>query len=168
LKAFLAIAALGGLFAAGCGGGAADAFPAETQCAQPSPLPTSRTTPGAASAQAVTARIRGSAQALAKLRSDLRTRYPDDTFYRRDAFRPDFVAYADATICTAQSVLDVRPSADRAEAKSALDAALNALIAHTRDGREAIDKRNVSDYRKWFRGVDEKIAAVQTAADAFR
>lgn len=168
MKVLLAMAVFCALVAAGCGGGAADAFPAETECAQPSALPTSRTTPGVASAQAVTGRIRGSAQGLAKLRADLRAKYPEDTFYRRDAFRPDFVAYADATICTAQSLLDVRTSADRAEAKSNLDSALTALITHTREGREAVDKRNVSDYRRWFRGADEKIAAVQTAADAFR
>ena len=42
-----------------------------------------------------------------KLRTDLRAKYPEDTFYRRDAFRSDFAAYADQTLCVAQSLQQV-------------------------------------------------------------
>jgi hypothetical protein len=54
------------------------------------------------------------------------------------------------------------------EYESTLDAALQALIEHTRAGREAVRARNVSDYRKWFDGADARIVAVREAALAVR
>ena len=103
------------------------------------------------------------------LRADLRAKYAEDTFYRRDAFRPDFAAYADQTVCTAQAMIDVSaPDTRFREYESTLDAALQALIEHTRAGREAVRARNVSDYRKWFDGADARIVAVREAALAVR
>ncbi len=165
MRRLAAILAPALVFAA-CGGGVST-FPEEVECVQPSPLPTSRTTPGAVSPQAYFSRIQNGVSALEKLRSDLRSKYPEDTFYRREAFRPDFAAYADETICTATALLALTPPDGRFENfESTLDTALTALIDHTRAGREAVKSRNVSEYRDWFDGADAKIAAVRTALAA--
>lgn len=96
--------------------------------------------------------------------ADLRGKYPEDTFYRRDGFRPDFATYADQTVCTAQGMIDLTaPDARFAGFDATLDAALGDLIAHTRAGRAAVRARNVSEYRDWYRGVDARIAAVRNA-----
>lgn len=139
----------------------ASGIPEEPVCATPAPLPTSRTTPGTVSVQAYFSRIRNGAGALYTAREELRTKYAEDTFYRREEFRPDFVAYADETICAAQGLRELSaPIESLVEFDQKFDAALDALIEHTIAGREAVRMRNVSDYRDWFGGVDEKIAAV--------
>jgi hypothetical protein len=148
------------LAATACGS-PTSAIPAEPVCATPAPLPTSRTTPGTVSVQAYFSRIRNGAGALYTAREELRGKYAEDTFYRREEFRPDFVAYADETICAAQGLRELSaPIESLAEFDQTFDAALTALIEHTFAGREAVRMRNVSDYREWFAGVDEKIAAV--------
>src|SRR3990172_4802078 len=88
-------------------GSPSSAIPAEPACAEPAPLPTSRTTPGVVSVQAYFSRIRNGAGALYTAREELRGKYAEDTFYRREEFRPDFVAYADETICTAQGLREL-------------------------------------------------------------
>ncbi len=111
--------------------------------------------------------MRNSAENLERLRANLRSKYPDDTFHKREAFRPDFADYASQTVCTAQAMFDLNPPDARfADYNTNLDLLLEDLIAHTRAGREAVKKRNVSDYRDWFKGVDGKIAAVRQAANA--
>lgn len=147
-------------------GGAASTFPAEAECPAPTPVPTSRSGPGRGSPNSYIARLRDSAALLEQLRSDLRSKYPDDTFHQNVEFRPNFAAYADQTVCTAQAMFDLDPPDARfSDYDAKLDALLQDLIAHTRAGREAVRKRNVSDYRDWFRGVDAKIAAVRQAAN---
>ena len=154
------------MLVAGCGG-ASPSFPEEAACPAPSPLPTSRTQAGVVPPNFYLSRVRTSADNLVKFRSDLRAKYADDTFYRRDEFRPDFAAYADQTVCTAQAMLDLSPPDARFEQfETKLDDALNALIEHTRAGREAVRARNVSDYRKCYEGADAKIEAVRAAAYA--
>jgi hypothetical protein len=166
MRAGLLAAALGAFsgLAFACGG--TGSFPEEAECAQPAPLPTSRATPGVVAQQAYFQRIQNSASNLENLRASLRGKYEDDTFYRRDEFRPDFADYADKTVCTAQAMLDLSPPDGRwAEYDSVLDSALADLIDHTRFGREAVRKRNVSEYRDWYRDADRKINAVRQAAN---
>jgi hypothetical protein len=160
----MAVAAAGigmlSLSAFGCGS-PSGAIPAEPVCATPAPLPTSRATPGTVSLQAYFTRVRSGAGALYTAREELRAKYAEDTFYRREEFRPDFIAYADETICAAQGLRELSaPIESLAEFDQKFDAALTELIEHTVAGREAVRMRNVSDYRAWFAGVDEKIAAV--------
>lgn len=151
------------LFGAGCGG--SSTFPEEAECPAPAPLPTSRAQAGAVPPQSYVSRLRSSADNVVKLRADLRAKYADDTFYRREEFRPDFAEYADQTVCTAQAMVALTaPDARFAEFETRLDVSLNALIEHTRAGREAVRARNVSDYRAWFKEADAKIAAVREAA----
>ena len=168
MRAALALALLAGLLAA-CGSSGGGDFPAEIECAQPAPVATSQRSPGSASPGAYTSRMRSASDSLDRLRSTLRGKYAEDTFYRREAFRPDFAAYADQTICTARGMLEISaPDARFEKYESDLDSALTDLIQHTEEGREAVRARNVSDYRDWFKGADAKIAAVRTAANALR
>lgn len=151
---------------AGCGTPDSN-FPAETACPSPQALPTSRAAPGTVSPQAFVGRIRAGARELEQARERLREVYPNETFYRRETFRPDFAAYADRTLCLARELRGLPAPTDRLAAwKAGVDAALDALIAHTAAGREAVRTRNVSQYREWYAGVDAKLDAVEAAANA--
>ena len=162
------LAALAGAAAVLAACGTADAnFPAETVCPSPQAVPTSRATPGAVSPQAFVGRVRAGAAELRRAREELREVYPNDTFYRREAFRPDFAAYADRTLCLAQELRALQAPTERLAAwKARVDGALDELIAHTAAGREAVRRRNVSAYREWYREADAKIEAVEAAAMA--
>lgn len=161
---FVAVLASLALGAVACGS-PTSAIPAEPVCATPAPLPTSRATPGAVSVQAYFSRIREATGRLYQIREGLRASYPEDTFYRREAFRPDFIAYADETICTSLALRGLLAPIPALQAfKSRLDEALTALIEHTTAGREAVRTRNVSEYRDWFAGVDEKLGEVLAAS----
>jgi hypothetical protein len=150
----------------GCGGSSAT-LPEEAVCDAVTPLPTSRATPGVVSPQAYTQRIRSVSQDLARLRADLRGKYPENTFYRKETFRPDFIAFADKTTCEIQELLGLSaPDARFEQFQTNLDNALNDLLQHTLDGRDAVRRRNSSEYHDWFRGVDLKIQAVQALANA--
>jgi hypothetical protein len=152
------------LCAAACGS-PSSAIPDVPECPAAAPLPTSRTTPGAVSVQAFFARVREGTARLYQAREDLRADYPEDTFYRREDFRPDFIAYADETICTSRALRELSaPIPAIEEFERRLDAALSALIDHTLAGRDAVRTRNVSEYRDWFAGVDERIGEVLAAA----
>lgn len=141
-------------------------FPEPAACPSPAAVPTSRAAPGTASVPAFLARVRAGADELAARRERLRELYPTETFYRRDAFRPDFARYADATLCLARELRGLTPPPRLEAWKARVDAALDALIAHTEAGREAVRTRNVSEYREWYRGVDTRIDAVEEAAAA--
>ena len=159
--AVLAALALG---SAACGS-PSGTIPAEPVCATPAPLPTSRATPGTVSVQAYFSRVREATGRLYQIREGLRASYPEDTFYRREAFRPDFIAYADETICTSVGLRGLMAPIPALQAfKSRLDETLTALIEHTTAGREAVRTRNVSEYREWFAGVDEKLGEVLSAS----
>ncbi len=161
MRALAGFSGLIALLVVSCGG-SSSAFPDEAECPAPSPLPTVRNQPGVVSFGSYLNRLRSSGETLSKLRADLRANYPDDTFYRRDTFRPDFAEYADQTVCLAEAMRSLDPPNSRfTDFDQQLDTALDALIEHTRAGREAVRTRNVSDYRKWFEDADAKIAAVR-------
>lgn len=152
------------LLAASCGD--APEFPEPAPCVAPSPVPT---TPGRGAATPYFTTVRISVDRIASLRAQLRTAYPGDKFSRASQFRLDFATYADNTICAAEALRDLRPTGANFDAYDRdLDTALDALIAHTAAGREAIRRRNVSDYRDWYRDVDLKIDAVKAASNATR
>jgi len=146
-------------------GSPGSAIPAEVVCGTPAPVPTSRSAPGAVSTRAYWSRLQDGSSRLYQLREDLRKKYPEDTFYRRGAFRPDFAAYVDASICLARELLAIArlPAQDDVFTAN-LIGALDAFIAHSEAGREAIRTRNVSAYRDWYAGVDGHLAAVIATA----
>lgn len=167
MKAGLIAGVLASALASGVGcGGSPSSFPDETECPVPAPLATSRAAPGAVSPNAYLQKLQAFASTLEKLRADLRAKYPEDTFYRREEFRPDFAAYASQTVCTAQSMFDLDPPDARfTDYDATIDALVRDLIEHTRAGREAVRSRNVSEYRDWYEGADTKILAVRNAAN---
>ena len=107
MRALLLAIAFAGAMAFACGGGGGGNFPDETPCPAAPPVATSRATPGTTSADAYVRRIQSFAVNLERLRADLRGTYPEDTFYRREEFRPDFAQYASQTVCTADAMLQM-------------------------------------------------------------
>lgn len=140
-------------------------FPPEAECPAPDPLPTSRSVAGIASPTEFLARIRTSTVAMLRARDQFASEYPDDTFYRRDAFRPDMAAFADAIICTASTLRSLEsPIAGFDDWTGALHLTLDELISWTRFGREAVRSRNVSEYREFRAELDQRLAAVERVA----
>jgi hypothetical protein len=139
--------------AMGCGGGTL-AEPAP--CVTPAPLPTG--TPGLPQARQYLSTVRSGIDRIKKLRTDQRSLYPERTFSRSSEFRTQFAAYADASVCAAAALRDLKPPTTALQPfDDTLDAALNQFIDHMKFGREAVRKRNVTEYREWFDGVDAKI-----------
>lgn len=151
------------LLAVGCGT-PDSSFPPEAECT-PLALPTSSSVAGVTSPGAFLDAARDTALELQRLRNDFVAEYPDDTFYRRSSFRPDMGAFANATICAAQALRDIEsPVAGLDAYTSTLHNALDELIAHTRFGRQAVQSRNVSEYRQYRRTLDTRLAAVTAIA----
>lgn len=111
------------------------------------------------------AEVRASTASLLRLRDEFAARYPDDTFYRRDAFRPDMAAFADEMICTAEALRALEsPIAGFDAWTAALHTSLDDLLESTRFGREAVRSRNVSEYREFREELDTRLAAVARVA----
>lgn len=162
--AAFALAAIALPAALACGG--ATAFPEPAICATPTAVPS---VTGRGAASQYFAAVRLSVDQLSALREQLRAAYPGDKFSRDAEFRIAFANYADTTNCVAQGLRDIKPPSIAFEMYDAdLDAALQALIEHTAAGREAVRRRNVSDYRAWYREADLRIDAVKTASTAAR
>ena len=142
--------------ASGCGGGSlADAAP----CVTPTALPSGTT--GAAQARQYLSTVSSGIDRIKKLRTDERALYPDRSFSRNSDFRTQFAAYADASVCGATALRDLKPPTTVFQSyDDGLDASLAQFIDHMKFGREAVRKRNVSEYRQWFEGVDTKLEAI--------
>lgn len=145
----------------GCGPGA-DGFPELVdieECAPPAP---SRNPDRLQGFRSVVYR---ETQRIEDLTQQFRARYPNGTFYRRAEFRTDFAEYANEAICIAAGLQKLeQPEADYLPEDANLDAMIGQFIEHTLTGREAVRTRNVSEYRQWNRGVEQKLDQVRTAA----
>lgn len=140
-------------------------FPPEAACPAPEPLPTSRSVSGVASPPEFLARVRKGTVDMLRARDQFAAEYPDDTFYRRDAFRPDMAAFADTLICAASALRTLEsPIAGFDDWVGALHLTLDELISWTRFGREAVRSRNVSEYREFRAGLDQRLSAVERIA----
>jgi hypothetical protein len=152
--------------ASACSGGASFAEPGPCP-----PLPNATSTPvgrppGGNVAGGYIGTIRGGLQRISDLRQGQRSLNPDDTFSRKPEFRTAFVTYADNTVCAAEALKALNPpNQNYTGFDKNLEAALQALIDHTVAGREAVRKRNTSDYRAWYKDVDVKIEAVNVVFD---
>lgn len=157
----LAAVLMAGLAGAACGAGSDD-FPAlvdiETCEAPPPPRDMDELL-------AFRSLVYREMQRIEDLTNAFRQRYPNGTFYRRPEFRSDFAKYANEAICIAAGVGKVQqPTGDFLPEDANLAAMIEELIEHTLLGREAVRTRNVSDYRRWNRGVESKLEQVRTAA----
>lgn len=156
------------IFALGGGSGLPDA-PA---CPAPTPIPYPTPLPGSESGQAPFAAYQRSiitgVQHLLDLRDAFRKQYPTDTFFREQAFRSDYAAYADDSICAAQQLLAAHlpagPITQGAQFDSTrLDSALNDFIGAMQSGRDAVASRNTTKYQDWYQGIAGKMQAIRDA-----
>ena len=154
-------AVVAALAVVGCG--TPGMLPAVAECpaatATPSVSPGWRTQSGGYAST-----VRAGTERLVSLREGLRKEYPTEKFPGDPAFRPRFATYADETVCAAEALKAVAAPPGYEGADQQLDAALDALIATSRAGREAVGKRNATEYHTWYREVDEKLVAVKNAA----
>ncbi|MEO9256601.1 MAG: hypothetical protein ABI305_13760 [Tepidiformaceae bacterium] len=163
-RVLLALLLLGTLLASACGSGGG-ALATLTDCPAPSPLASPRR--GSFTDGPYLAAVNSYVERLQQLHEDERAKYPDRTYNSSDEFRVDFASYSNDTICAATNLLSLQPASPGTKTyKTKLDAAVTALIDHTEAGRDAVKSRNVSDYRRWYDGVDAKVQDVATAARA--
>jgi hypothetical protein len=146
---------------AACGGNGS--FPEPAECITPSPLPTSANS-GETSRRAYEGALLEGVRRLQNYTDDFRGKYPSGNFSRQQEFRLDFADYADRTRCLATYMrgLGVLDPADEGAVR-AMNATLDDLLTHTEFGREAVRRRNVSEWRQWRDNVDAKINAVRVA-----
>jgi hypothetical protein len=157
----LAVAAILTPTLVACGG--AGAFPEPAECITPPPLPTSSRT-GETSRTAYRGVLLDGVRRLQNYADDFRAKYPSGNFSRQQEFRVDFADYADQSRCLANYLRGlgaIDPSDEGAV--TAMNATLDDLLAHTEFGREAVRKRNVSEWRQWRDNVDARINAVRAA-----
>ena len=156
------------IFALGGGSG----LPAPATCPSPTPIPYPTTTDegddGRAAFIAYRQAINSGAQHLIDLRDGFRKQYPTDTFFRDTTFRTDYVSYADASVCTAQQLLQTQlptgPATEGAQVDtSRLTKALNDFITSMQDGRAAVASRNVTKYHDWYNDINNKVQAIRDA-----
>jgi hypothetical protein len=148
-----------------CGGNGT--FPEPAECIAPQPLPTSSRNPGNTNRLAYENTLLDGVRRLQTFANDFRGRWPSGNFSRQQDFRLDFAEYADETRCLATYLRDLPPlDASSTQPDEALNAVLDDLLEHTEFGREAVRRRNVSEWRQWRDGVDGKINAVRVAVRA--
>lgn len=165
----IVIVAIPIFFIFSCGG---SGLPAEAACPTPAALTTNGQFGDSATADqralaAYDQAIRAGILQLQNLRRSFSAQYPTDAFFRESSFRPDFARYADQSVCTAQQILATQPPAVDGQAthidNPTLHSALNTFIAAMHDGRNAIAHRNVTEYRKWYAGIQAKLDAINEA-----
>jgi hypothetical protein len=156
------------LLAIGCGSGS---MPGPAVCHKPAPPATVRANsdlpPSFTRDQPYLSTVSSNVARLQQLRQRHLSQYPTRTFSRAPEFRTDFAEYADDSICTAKNLRDLEPSPTSsriAAYDNTLDAKLDAFVTHMQFGREAVRKRNVSEYREWFDAMDAKLNDVVMAA----
>ena len=96
------------------------------------------------------------ADKLQRLTDDWRAAWPDGKFSSRPEFRQEFVVYAGASRCLVDDLAAFAPA--NAAGYGAFAAQMEAVLAQYRDaidyGLEAVRKRNVSNYREFYRRID--------------
>jgi hypothetical protein len=157
--ASLAAAVLVAPLVAACGGGSN--LPTAPECVTPTP-----TQAAASPREATFSYLRALGRGIDRLESmthDFELRWPDRRFSSRAEFREDFVAYHGESTCLANDLLALAPPASRfTEFDSKVDAGLQHYLTVLDQGKVAVQKRNVSEYRDFHRDIE----AAQTQLDA--
>lgn len=153
------------MFASACGSGSSTMTDAAV-CPTPSPTATAGTGAGQRfRPNRYVSTIQAGVAQLTTLYETQRAKWPDRTFSRDASFRVDFATYADTSICAAQSLLALDAPANQQETKDSFDFAVRAYLSHVQAGRDAVRTRNVSEFRTWFDGVQQKLQAVRDVAN---
>ncbi len=160
--AAVGLVAMAAPLAAACGG--ATTLPEVPPCATPTPIPSvSGRTPRESDFRYIRA-VNEGATRLIRLTNDFRTRWPDGKFSSRTEFREEFALYASNMACAASALRDMKSSVTRyAEWDGRFDAVMSDYVAAMEQGRESVRTRNVSDYRRFNKRVDEVNAALAEA-----
>ncbi|MCC7365862.1 MAG: hypothetical protein IT303_15965 [Dehalococcoidia bacterium] len=135
---------------AACSSGSS--LPEPPACESPTPTPTPRQGTGEFRYIAV---MRSGTQALHSLTNDWRLEWEDGKMSSRPEFREQFVVYAAKSRCLAQDMLATNPPGGRFSAEEEqFEAALTQFTAAMDFGMAAVQSRNVSEYRDFYKRVD--------------
>lgn len=160
-KCMCAIAAVIPVLFSACGG--ESTLPEPPPC----PTPTATATPQSSrtpSTQGLQNRYFMAVQAgttrLTDLLTGFRSAWPENKFYRTNAFREEYTKYAGAAGCVIADLARLTPpTASRA---AEFDAALKAFLSDydkaLKAGTDAVRTRNTTDYRAWAKTMDELTA----------
>jgi len=160
----LAAAILAAPLFAACGGGSN--LPAAPECVTPTP------TEGASSPREATfsylGALRRGIDQLESMTHDFELRWPGRRFSSRSEFRQDFVAYHSESTCLANDLLGLAPPDGRlTEFDSTVDTGLQQYLAVLDQGKTAVQKRNVSEYRDFHRDIEAAQAQLDAALEGF-
>jgi len=162
LGAAVALLAFSAPFASACGG--ATSLPDAPPCTTPTATPASGARTPRENDFRYTRAVNEGATRLIRLTNDFRGRWPDGKFSSRDEFRTEFTLYASNMTCTAMSLRDLKSSVARyAEWDTRFDGVMSDYVATMEQGRESVRTRNVSDYRRFNKRMDEVNAALAEA-----
>lgn len=154
--ALASVATIGVALSLGLGCGGSSSLPEAAECASPTPTATPRAGRQFEGNQGYTQVVTNAAQQLTKMTNDFRARWPEGKFSSRPEFRQDFVNYQASASCLATNLRTFQPAGARYSAfDQRLDPVLTDYLAVFERGLEAVQKRNVTDYRAFNRSLDE-------------
>ncbi|MFN0094670.1 MAG: hypothetical protein ACKVVT_07820 [Dehalococcoidia bacterium] len=145
-----------------CGGGSS--LPETEPCPTPTATPTARG--GGSGGQTFLYRrtVQDGDRVLTGLLDRFRADYPEDTFYRRDAFRPDFAGWAAASKCVTANMRALNAPGNNEPLKT-FDATLETILTDydvaVDRGSDAVRTRNTSDYKSFFRRLDGVVSRLK-------
>ncbi|MGE5597456.1 MAG: hypothetical protein ACM3S1_15625 [Hyphomicrobiales bacterium] len=148
------LAVLANVLFAACGGGSH--LPEPPPCTTPTPIP-SQVPPDTRQSDVRYARaVRDAIDELGDLTDDFRGEWPDRRYSSQPEFRTDFVNYYGESTCLVQALGRLSPPATGTLTDEAgeLQLLLQQYESVLDQGLEAVQKRNVSDYRQFHRDLD--------------
>ncbi len=162
LGAAAALLALAAPFAGACGG--STSLPEAPPCATPTATPSTGARTPRENDFRYTRSVNEGATRLIRLTNDFRARWPDGKFSSRTEFREEFTVYASNMTCAAMSLRDLKSAVPRyAEWDTRFDGVMSDYVAVMEQGRESVRTRNVSDYRRFNKRLDEVNATLSEA-----
>ncbi len=163
-------ALLGGIIlplAAACGG-APSALPDPAPCPTPAAIPTATSTRTISAEGAYRGAIVRGVARLEELDNAWIERRPSRKISNSATFRADYAAYADQTVCLATALRDLPlPGTKYAQWDALFDAEMEQAIRIMTEGRTAVDRRNMSEYKDWNAAVDARALELDRLMQVF-
>lgn len=137
---------------AACAGGSA--LPEAPPCVNATPTP--RPTRATEADFRYLRTFQSASDKLQRLTDDWRAAWPEGKFSSRPEFRQEFVVYASASRCLVDDLAAFAPA--NAARYGEFDSQVEGALVQYRDaidyGLEAVRKRNVSNYREFYKRID--------------